>query len=51
MSVIIKRSKNSHIPNECEYGCCTTVFGKNVPKIRRSIKRAEKAAWKRELVK
>jgi hypothetical protein len=51
MAVLIKRSKSSHIPQECIGGCCTVVYGRNVPKLRRSIKRSENAAWKRELVK
>lgn len=49
MAVLIKRSETVHIPNECVYGCCTTVYGKNVTKVRRSIKRAGKAAWHREV--
>jgi len=49
MAVLLKRStKSSHIPQECTYGCCTTIYGKNVSKVRRSIKRASNADWKRE---
>lgn len=49
MSVVIKRSKTTHVPNECVYGCCTTVYGKNVQKVRRTIKRADRQDWKREV--
>lgn len=49
MSVMMKRSeKNDAFPLECQYGCCTTVYGKNVKKVRRTIKRSEKQKWKRE---
>lgn len=47
MSVILKRSESLHIPRECPYGCCTVLYGKSVPIIRRRAKRAEKQAWKR----
>ncbi len=49
MAVMLKRSAEAHIPAECVYGCCTTVYGKNVRKVRRRVKRASNAAWKREL--
>ncbi len=51
MAVLLKRSATPHIPAECIYGCCTTVYGKNVPKLRRTLKRADRASWKRELLK
>lgn len=43
MSVMLKRSsKVKAIPHECEYGCCTTVYGKNVPNVRRQVRSREK---------
>lgn len=48
MSVIIKRSdKTGAIPNECPYGCCTTIYGKNTKRVRRNIKRRERNQWKK----
>lgn len=49
MAVLIQRSKTTHIPQECVYGCCTSVYGKNVKKVRRTIKRAENQTWKRDV--
>lgn len=49
MSVLLKRSTSPHIPLECIYGCCTIMYGTNVPKIRRRVKRSEKRAWKRDV--
>lgn len=51
MAVLLKRSAVAHIPQECIYGCCTTVYGTNVPKIRRRVKRSEKRAWQRDVKK
>ena len=48
MSVLIKRSnKTNAIPNECPYGCCTTIYGKNTKRVRRNIKRRERNQWKK----
>lgn len=50
MSVMMKRSEKNHaFPLECQYGCCTPVYGKNVKHVRRQIKRSEKQKWKREV--
>lgn len=51
MAVLIKRSnKHSAIRNECGYGCCTDVYGKNTARIRRQIKAAEKAQVRRQIM-
>lgn len=48
MSVVIKRSdKTNAVPRECPYGCCTTIYGKNTKRVRRNIKRRERAMWKK----
>lgn len=49
MAVLLKRSATTHIPAECAFGCCTTIYGRNVARVRRSIKRASNAAWKRSI--
>ena len=49
MSVIIKRSEGVVGVNECSYGCCTPVYGKNVKKIRRTAKRAENQKVRKDI--
>ena len=49
MSVLLKRSEAGLGLNECPYGCCTPLYGKNVNFIRRTLKRRERAAWKKEV--
>mgnify|MGYP000863220247 CR=1 FL=1 len=50
MSVMLKRSsKLKAIPQECEYGCCTTVYGRNVPRIRRQVRSSEKSSLQAEV--
>lgn len=46
MSVLLKRSSGV-IRNECKYGCCTDVYGKNVKHVRRRIRRVENRRWRR----
>ncbi len=48
MATMLKRSLGV-TPPECTYGCCTQLYGKNVPLVRRSAKRREKQRFKREL--
>ena len=48
MSVVLKRSEK-HMPQECRYGCCTEVYGKNVKLFRRRIKHSGKNSFKREV--
>lgn len=48
MAVVLKRSEK-HMPQECRYGCCTEVYGKNVKRIRRRIKHGGKSLFKREV--
>lgn len=44
MAVSMKRS-DGICPPECEYGCCTEIYGKNVKAVRRRIrKRARQEA-------
>lgn len=47
MAVLIKRSE-APVGMECPWRCCTEVYGKNVKKIRRAIKRREARAWRRD---
>ena len=50
MAVLIKRSETSLIPHECGYGCCTPLYNsKQAKRIRRTIKRAQRQQWKREV--
>lgn len=49
MSVLLKRSDGALNVDECPYGCCTILYGSHVKHIRRSIKRRERQAWKREV--
>lgn len=50
MSVMLKRSsKLKAIPQECEYGCCTTVYGRNVSRIRKQIRSSEKSNLQSEM--
>lgn len=51
MAIIIKRSEMGGIRNECVYGCCTDVYGKNVPKVRRRLKRRGEQLWRRDLAR
>lgn len=52
MAVSLKRSdKTGLIPIECAYGCCTEMYGKNVPHIRRSVKRSERQRLRKALDK
>lgn len=48
MSVLLKRAEGV-IPNECHYGCCTELYGKNVPKYRRTAKRRSRQEFRREV--
>lgn len=50
MAVSLKRSTpDMCILNECEYGCCTDVYGKNVRRIRRQVRRVGERNFRREL--
>lgn len=49
MSTVIKRSEGAIMRQECPYGCCTPVHGKNVKQIRRTLKRRERQTWRREV--
>lgn len=42
-------SKRNRRVQECAYGCCTPVHGKNVRHIRRSLKHRERADVRREI--
>lgn len=48
MAITLKRS-DKHMPQECAYGCCTEVYGKSVPLIRRRVKRASKNLFRRQV--
>lgn len=47
MAVLLKRTAGV-VRNECDYGCCTDVYGRHVKVVRRRIKRALNRRWKRE---
>lgn len=48
MAVMLKRSsKNRAVRNECGYGCCTSLYGKNTQRVRRQVKAAERANVRR----
>lgn len=50
MAVTLKRSnKTGLIPNECPYGCCTEMYGRNIPNIRRSVKRSDNQRFRKDL--
>lgn len=48
MATMLKRSLGV-TPPECIYGCCTQLYGKHVPHVRRSAKRREKQQFNRDL--
>ena len=50
MAVLLKRSTGG-VPPECPYGCCTEVYGRNVVKVRRRMKRASEREWRRTLAR
>ena len=49
MSVLLKRSDGALRVDECPFGCCTILYGSHVKSIRRTVKRRERAAWKKEV--
>lgn len=49
MSVLLKRSSGALNVDECPYGCCTILYGRNVRLIRRSVKRREQRDWQKEV--
>lgn len=51
MSVALKRSEANRgvIPPECPYGCCTSVYGRNVKRVRREVKRKDNEQFRRDV--